>query len=232
MTLIPPIDAGQPSRVHQLPEWEDAGYAPSVEYFLPASALLADTHQRLDPWMASMANLTSDQAARQLHTRWEKSLNGPLEGLLQYFLQYRPRSIVTREHKCWLLCELPESDLHSSDFFLLPGPVDAHALRDRLAQRGFDNPHLVEFLSTFAGLREDFEPGGGAFVEANGDWISINEPWMAKVLTNYDDWHNGLIVFNSRGGDGLIVHSTGKIGWWKAGDEVVTDPFRGRSMVK
>lgn len=212
-----------PPRIHQLPEWEDAGYAPSFEYFLPAGTVLDDVRQNLDPWLASLASLTPDQVAVNLHARWEKSLNGPLEDVLRYFMQYRPKSIVTREHKSWLLCEMPETDVRSRDCFLLPSPGDLQALRDRLAQRGFDNPQLVEFLWTLAGLREDFEPGGGAFLDGTGDWISINEPWMVEVLTNYDNWQNGLIVFNSKGGDGLVVHQTGKVGWWNSGDTVVTD---------
>ena len=218
------MSCNQPiSMIHQLPEWEEAGYAPSIEYYLPADAMSDDVRQGLDPWLASLLNLTPDQAASHFHARWKGSLDGPLEGILRYFMQYRPKSIVTRERKSWLLCELPESDIRSRDYFLLPGPIDVQGLRDRLAQCGFDNPQLVEFLGTFSGLREDFEPGGGAFLEGNGDWISINEPWMAEVLTNYHEWQNGLIVFNSKGGDGLVVHGTGKVGWWKSGDTAVTD---------
>lgn len=208
-------------QIHQLPEWEDAGYAPSIEYSLPIGSIFEDLCQDLDPWMASIATLAPDQAAVRMQERWTNSRHGLLEGILQYFLQYRPRSIVIREHKSWLLCELRESEVRSSDCFLLPGPIDVSALDDRLAKIGFTNPQLVELISVLAGLREDFEPGGGAFLEASGDWILINQPWMAGVLTNYDDWRNSLIVFNSRGGDGLVVHPTGRVGWWNAGDVVV-----------
>lgn len=210
-------------RIHQLPEWEDAGYAPSVEYSLPVNAAFEDACCSLDVWMRSVAERTPNQVATLLHARWESSLLGSLEDILRYFLQYQPRSVVTREDKSWLFCELPASEMHEKDFFLIRSPIDPPVLRERLAANGFTDPEFVEFLMAFAGFREDFEPGGGAFVEADGDWILINQPWMVDMLTNYEVWQNGLIVFNSRGGDGLVMHPTGKVGWWHAGDSAITN---------
>jgi len=209
-------------RIHQLPEFEECGYLPSFEYPLPVSGMPAEHRDALSPWIAGLTHLDSDRAHSSLRERWALDLSGRFGSLLEYFLQFRPTSVVVQDDQSWLMAVRPESESTRSTFFLIPDPVDRAELESRLAACGLHERGLIRLLGAIAGLREDFAPSGGAFIDLADTWISLDQPWMQQVLTNYLTWEGSLVFFTSRGGDSLLMHSDAGVGWWGAGEDAVT----------
>src|SRR5258708_28753430 len=96
-------------RIHQLPEFEEAGYPPSYEYFLPVRDLPDDDYKRFGPWLKGIAGGNADSAARALEERWHLYRGGLLDGLIEYSLGFVPTGVVVQGKRAWLLCMRPEN---------------------------------------------------------------------------------------------------------------------------
>lgn len=201
-------------RVHQLPEWEEAGYPPSIEYRLPVRGMPESDLANLHPWLRSVARLAPSDAQTLLRSRWLPEPDGALGELTRFFCEYRATSIVVHGDRAWLMCQRPETKHVASTFFLIPEPVEADVVERHLHQRGFDDPLLSRFIVAFAGMREDFFPGAGVFAGWRDDWRFLDEPWMAESLQGYAAWEGALLLFSSQTGDTLLAHNSGKVGWW------------------
>jgi hypothetical protein len=99
--------------------------------------------------------------------------------------------------------------------------VERTELETRLTACGLHVQGLTRLLLALAGLREDFAPSGGAFLDLADQWILLDQAWMQQTLQNYTEWEGSLALFNSRDGDSLWVHPSGRLGWWGAGEQEV-----------
>jgi hypothetical protein len=217
-------DDPQSYRIHQLPEFEDAGYSPSYEYFLPVRNVLEADLAPLGPWLQAVARGDADAAKRALEERWQQYRHDPFRDLIEYYLAFQPNGVVIHDQKAWLLCFRSETAFSEGTMYLLPEPVDDHNVRTRLSNCGFRDDLLTQFLCAFSGIREDFFPSAGYFVEGAGEWRLIgsdDEAWEAefeKTVAGYTEWHGALHFYHSRSSDTLLVHPTGKVGWWVGDD--------------
>ncbi len=203
--------------VHQLPEYALHGHPPTYEYSLPAQ-LDAATIATLDPWIGEIARLSPSSARAALADRWNTIRDDALCRLRDHLLEGDVPSIALTGDRAWVVC------VHENGGFnLVAPPPDRDAVEKQLVrwQRNA-NPFLVEFLGHFGGLREDFAPGGGYFIDDEG-WEFINEPWMFEKVKGCSDWKDSLIVFSSRGGDKLLLHPSGRVGWLVADEVQVRD---------
>jgi hypothetical protein len=201
-----------PVIVHQLPEYERDGYPPSYEYPLPAQ-IEPSSLAALHPWLREAAALRSPEAHAFLQARWNGLRDSALRPLRDQILECEVTSIVLTGPEAWLLC------VHENGGFnLIAPPVDRDAVKKQQVQCGMgNNPLLTDLVEHFGGLREDFAPGGGYFMVPQ-QWRIVNEPWMGE-LPGYSEWKDALMVFNSRSGDALLLHPSGRVGWW-VGDEM------------
>jgi hypothetical protein len=198
--------------VHQLPEYAACGHPPSYEYPLPVDPQ-EPTLASLHPWLRELATLDPSEAHSSLRARWSSLSDDALCQLRDHLLQYAAISIVTTGPRAWLLCVREKGG-----FNLIAPPVSRESIRLQQGRCGMgDNRLLTDLLEHFGGLREDFAPGGGYFIDEQ-EWRLVNEPFMEEI-PGYSDWKNALFIFSSRGGDGLLLHPSGRVGWW-VGDEV------------
>jgi hypothetical protein len=208
--------------VHQLPEYARDGYPPSYEYPLPAQiepSSLAGLH----PWLRHLAGLDPSEAHAALRARWDGLRDDALCGLRDTILECDTTSIVLTGPGAWLLCVNDNGGIN-----LVAPQMDKESVNARLAACGMESaPLLADFLENFSGLREDIAPGGGCFIYEE-EWQKPMVGWEKRIVeqvTNYPRWRDALIVFNSRGGDALLVHSSGRVGWWPAGDMEMRDAY-------
>lgn len=207
-------------RIHQLPEFEEAGHSPSYEYFLPVRDLPEADFERFGPWLKGVAGGDAEVATRALVERWRPHRGGLLGDLIEYCLEFRPNGVVVQDQKAWLLCVRPENHSTEPAIFLLPEPANPQLVRTRLDQYGFRDELLADFLCAFSGMLEDFVPNGGDLVEGAGDWRLVgndDDAWDAefeKMIAGYLEWHGALHFFHARNSDKLLVHPMGKVGWW------------------
>jgi hypothetical protein len=205
--------------VHQLPEYARHGHPPTYEYPLPAQ-LDAPTLATLDPWIRQIARLNPADARAALAARWDGLRDDVLCRLRDHLLEGDVPSVALTGDRAWVVCMR-----ENGGFNLVAPPLDRDAInRQQGAWKGDENPLLTDFLEHFGGLREDFAPGGGYFIDAEG-WEFVNEPWMFEKVKGGSDWKDSLIVFHSRGGDLLLLHPSGKVGWWVADEVQVRDTY-------
>jgi len=198
--------------VHQLPEYAAEGYPPSYEYPLPVDVELP-TFAAIHPWLRGIASLDPDDARSSLAARWNGLRSDSLLSIRDYFLNCETTSLVLTGARGWLLCV----DQHAA-MNLVAAPLDYDLINQQRSQRHLDDHLLLaEFLVNFGGLREDFAPGGGYFID-DQKWEGVTESWM-EVIDGYPKWKDALIIFSSRGGDKLLLDRAGRIGWWVA-DEI------------
>jgi len=219
-------DEGGPCRIHQLPEFEDAGISPAYEYFLPVRDFPDEDFERLGPWLQSIARMDSKPAAEYLHERWAPFRHGHLCDLVDYYLGFAPSSLVLHDHRAWLLCVRPATAFTETSIFLLPEPVGGQRVRSRLEKLGFNDDLLAQFVEAFSGIREDLEPSAGDILDASEDWRSIGDDdnvWAIEEISGYRDWHGALFFYHSRGSDTLLVHPTGKTGWWVGAEQKIVE---------
>ena len=205
--------AGKSCIVHQLPEHALHGHPATYEYPLPAQldpSILATLH----PWVRRIACLSSADAHAELAARWKGLRDDALCRLRDHLLDGNVPSIALTRDRAWVICVQ-----ENGGFNVISPPPDSDAVKDRLARWQHDaNPLLADFLEHFAGIREDFAPDGGVFLD-DQEWEFIDQPWMFEKIEGCSDWKDSLIVFHSRGGDLLLLHPSGRVGWWVA-DEV------------
>jgi hypothetical protein len=194
---------------HQLPEYAQYGHPSSYEYPLPTQ-LERSSLSTLHPWIARAATLIPADAHNNLEARWKGLHSDALCKVRDYLLKCEVTSVVLAGSRAWLLC------VHDNGGFnLVAPPLDRNSIKKQLSQWHVnDYPLLTEFLARFGGLREDFAPGGGCFI-SDREWECVNEPWMEQVK-GYSYWRDSLIIFSSRGGDKLLLHRSGQVGWWVA----------------
>lgn len=198
--------------VHQLPEYEAEGHPPSIEYPLPV-----DVHSpefaAVNPWLLELAHLTPGSARADLAARWSGLRNDSLQQIRDYLLECDATSLVLTGSRGWLLCVHPQQQAMN----LVAPPIDAGFIQQRLSEWRIDGHSvLAELLVNFGGLREDFAPGGGCFIDER-KWEGVTESWMRQI-NGHAEWEGALIVFSSRGGDKLLVDRDGRVGWWMAGE--------------
>jgi hypothetical protein len=195
--------------VHQLPEYARDGHPPSYEYPLPAK-VNKSTLAALHPWISLAATLTPTKARTYIAARWKELRGDALCHVRDYLLECEVTSLVLTGSYTWLLC------VHSNGGFNLVGPpLSSDSVKKQQSHWLLnDNLLLNDFLTHFGGLREDFAPGGGCFIN-DQEWEGVNKPWMEQVKGQHD-WKDSLIVFSSRSGDKLLLHRSGRVGWWIA----------------
>jgi hypothetical protein len=203
--------------VHQLPEYADSGYPPSYEYPLPVDLAPSDLVP-LHPWIQQIAALSPGEAHEALRARWKKLRNDALCRLRDYILECEPLSVVITGSESWVLCVHKNGGLN-----LVAPPLDESLVDKNRLQWHMDDDLLTDVLANYGGLREDFAPGGGHFI-VEEKWEGVTDSWM-EAVKGQSKWKNSLIIFSSRGGDKLLVHRTGKIGWWIAGEVQMREAY-------
>lgn len=169
--------------------------------------------------------LSPEQAADRLRTRWPKSSNPSVRGLIDFYNGYRPESLVICEDRAWVFCVRPEQQTTAADWCLIAEPLEPNVVGERLKKRGFHDPLLAEFIGAFAGWREDYWPMDGHFIDAeelDGDFVLKIDDW----LRTYEGigWYEGsLVLYNARNGDQLLVHPSGRVGWLVGEERRATD---------
>jgi hypothetical protein len=207
--------------VHQLPEYARHRHPPTYEYPLPAQ-LDEPTLATLDPWIRQIAGLSPANAHAALAARWDGLRDDALCRLRDHLLEGDVPSIALAGDRAWVVCVR-----ENGGFNLVAPPLDRHAIKtQQAAWKGDENPLLADLLEHFGGLREDFAPGGGCFIDQER-WEFVDQPWMFEKVKGCSDWKDSLFLFSSRGGDGLLLHPSGKVGWWVADEVQVRDAYNG-----
>lgn len=206
--------------VHQLSEYAAEGHLPSYEYPVPVD-VGPPTFAAIHPWLQSLASLQPGDIRASLAARWNGLRNDSLLLLRDYLLECQATSLVLTGQRGWLLCV----DQHKAMNLVAP-PMDHSVIVQRLAQWHLDDQSLLlELLVNFGGLREEFAPGGGWFIDEHNKWEGVTEAWM-EAIEGYLDWRESLIIFSSRGGDKLLFSRTGRVGWWVADEMCMRGAYR------
>jgi len=208
--------------VHQLPEIEEEGISPSYEYRLPTVELPDESRKFLGPWLSSLIGKKPAEIRESLRARWTGRSIPLVQPILDVLMEYKPTAIVTHDERAWLLCKHSDGRRRSETTYLIPDPVDAKQLQERLDQSGFSNPVLLDFLAAISGLREDFEPNSRGFLRLDEEWNRLDDPSWETNLENYADWRGSLFIYGSDTGNGLCVHQGSRVGWL-TGDGCVSD---------
>jgi hypothetical protein len=201
-----------------------AGYPSATEFFLPHPAMPSRTLEDLPEWMRQIATTDIDGIRRLLNERWATTVRAELFPLREQLLSYAPASIVVCEHWSWLRLksEFDEEIIGSSAY--LPSPAETSELARRLEEFNIPADTLFSnFLQNFAGLAEDFMAAGG-FIDLTEEWETFSGSEYEDA-ENYEDWKGSLLIYHSRGGDGLLLRPDGHIGWWVIDQWRVTSDF-------
>lgn len=209
----------RPPIIHQLPEYASEGYPPSYEYTLPA-AIEPSTLAVLHPWLREIASRDPDDAHATLEARWNGLQNDSLLQMRDYLLDCRPSSLVLTGAGGWLSCVDRRGGIN-----LVSPPLDGDAIDQQRSRWHLENsPLLADLLTNFGGLREDFAPGGGYFID-DQNWEGVTESWM-EAIEGHSEWKDALIIFTSRGGDKLLLDRRGRVGWWVADEVRMREAYR------
>ncbi len=218
--------------IHRDPWFDDYhDIPPSYEYPLPASGMPKEHQDTVGPWLRRFIGLDEANRHALLEARWESELNGPLAPVLRWYLEYEPVSLVVHRNAAWLLCSKRATDQRERTLFLIPESSDVNNLRSRLHEHGFHDELLLRLAVTLGGLREDFPPNAGDFMgdhdefsmDERGGLRLLNEPWQAENVEGFNEWENSLFLYAARNGDSVIVHPSGKVGWWKFGERRIEE---------
>jgi hypothetical protein len=173
----------------------------------------------LHPWLRQLAGLDPSGAHAAVEARWAGLRDPALCRLRDTILDGKTASIILTGPDAWLLCVHENGGIN-----LVAPPMEKESVKARLAACGMQRvPLVADFLENFGGLREDLAPGGGYLIREE-EWQVVNEPFMEEV-EGYSAWKDALIIFTSRGGDVLLVHPSGRVGWWVSDERRMRDAF-------
>ncbi|MFO0917034.1 MAG: hypothetical protein U0872_01810 [Planctomycetaceae bacterium] len=202
-------------RICQLPEFEEAGYAPAFEHMLPARHLTDTESRDLPSWIRCFMAARSDALHDLFGKRWLAQRDGPCERLIQYLMEYEPYSIITWLADSWLLCRRPASNQFSPMMFLIGEPVEENEIDTRLMKQGIHDDILSEMLTVICGLRESVPPPSGTFIDIQIDWNSLRfyQTDCCDDANEARDWMGALQLFQSMSGESLFYHRDGRFAW-------------------
>jgi hypothetical protein len=196
----------------------------AVEYFLPATEMPQDVRDGLHPWIRQMVGKQPDEVKELLVERWKGIKNPALRKLRDRLLDFQPDSIVVHRGEGFLSMHLtPGVTAPCGDSWYLPAPGDNAEWERRIKQLGINNPAFLEFVQSFAGLREDIPDMSGDFLYVD-PWETFPlEGYELKDIKNADKWQGSLIVYDGRGGYHALLHPSGRVGWWLMPEGEVID---------
>jgi len=211
-------------RQHQLKVFEECGYPPSFEYFLPVETRDVATWGGVSNWIRELAVLPPVEAYDLFRRRWAGAESSCCWPLHQELLEFRPGSVLVHEELGWVI-SMRRRRILEVGFFAPPQPRAFVA--EWLAEFGFEDLDLIDFVTLMAGFRESVYPSGGSFISPehtrNRDEILMTGEWMYSAIANFRPWDGSLVVFRSRGGSVLLIQHSGKVGWWLGGEPVIDD---------
>jgi hypothetical protein len=187
-----------------------------VSYELPARDVPESVRARLHPWIAGFIGLTPAEATRRLHQRWEKIERPSLVSLRKTLSGFEVRAIVDGGDSGKIQAVRPGSDEGIiGNSFYLPGPMEEAELVSRLESVGLAaNRSVFEFMTHFAGLAEDAQVAG-SFLYRESPWPTFVDSWEGSIQ-GFDEWKNSVFIYIARNGCCVLVHRSGKVGWWIA----------------
>jgi hypothetical protein len=103
---------------------------------------------------------------------------------------------------------------------LLPAPVEEEVILQGIARtRCADSPVFREFARHFGGCR-DMIPGAYGAYCLPGKWETLFDWWPDEdgLPDWYAEWRSALVLYHSTGGDGILLHPTGKVAWQLFGE--------------
>src|SRR5262249_44491301 len=105
------------------------------------------------------------------------------------------------------------------DSWFIGPPPDRLILESRLTEFGFADYDVVRsFMLYFGGIREDVPYLAGSFPSVEeweifgGDGTGME--YVRESCRNYGAWEGAVRFYESRNGDQLILHPSGRLGWW------------------
>jgi hypothetical protein len=198
-------------------------YDKVVEYFLPVTEMPIDVQKELPPWLRQMVGKDVDEVKTIVVERWKGIQNPALQAMRDRLLEYQPDSIVVVEGEAYLSLRLePGTETSVGESWYVPAPEDVK-WEKRLEDAGVkDKAVVLEFLQNFAGLREDPVCSGLFFSKDKWDTFPL-EGYDLDEIKRGRKWKGSLIVWSDRGGNGLLLHPSGRMGWWWFPDRMVVD---------
>lgn len=187
-----------------------------VEYRLPCETIPPEIFGTVCPWMRALACKSPVEAQLALQGHWRALAHACHQRLADRLLEYLPHSLVAFGGQFWLRLVLPgkEATTRIGNQVFLAAPLIPEEFRARcLALNIRPDSCLGEFLENFAGLAEDYPSSSGNFL-GDEPWRKFDEDdWMSQIK-GYPQWRDSLLIYNGRGGDGLLLHSRGDVAWW------------------
>lgn len=187
----------------------------AVEYILPADEMPAEVLGGLHPWIRQMHGKRSAEVKQMLVQRWSTIKNPALQELRDRLLEFQPTSIVVHKGQGWLHVKVPSAESGIGDHWYLSAPNDEIDWLAKLQEVGMqDNQLLAEFLPHFSGLREDIPDMAGNFLDAS-EWETFPLPgYELHQVKSAKDWQGSLLLFHARNGNSVLLHPSGRCGWW------------------
>ena len=109
----------------------------------------------------------------------------------------------------------PKPVIIGDQWYVAP-PPDCELLEKQLKHFGLEQHDLVrQFMLHFNGFQEDLE-GAGDFVTIEC-WEPIAGPgceYIRDECQNFNEWEGSVCFYHACNGDLLLLHQTGKMGWW------------------
>lgn len=201
--------------IHDLdPYAEMNGETPAIEYILPSLAIPSEVRNAVQPWIQELIGLTPRDVRTKIEQQWAHIERPPLAPLKETLLRFEPFSITIHNNCGWLRIVAPGYDIErtGASFFLAP-LLSRKYWQRRVKKLGLaEYELLLDFLANFAGIRANIPTEDGAFLY-DERWRIFNEAWMKKIH-GFSDWKGALVIYGADNGDAVLLHQSGKVGWW------------------
>jgi hypothetical protein len=176
-----------------------------------------------DPWLAQFSDATTERSIELLESRFDSVSEIWLKPLCEKVLRCTSAMEIVDQ---WLHIQSPPAFDNGAGNkvleYYLQAPLPAETIRECLQQQGFENqPSVAKFLEFFNGFRESEPHLCGSFVDVR-EWNRIdNSEALDEKTQGLEDWSDGVILFEARNGDLLLLHPTGRTAWYSHEESLI-----------
>lgn len=190
----------------------------ALEYPLPGKEIPKSRVRKLHPWLRDFVGKTSKEAAEMIASRWNCLSDRMLIRIRDFFLGFRPKSIIIAKSEAVFMLSRPSWDKTFDKHWFIAPPPDSRQLRNGLRRFGFEESSLIsDFMSAFGGLREEIPDVSGYF-PAIYEWIRFDKylraTWDLCIDPKLALWSSAVVFYISLNGDVVLLRPDQTVGWW------------------
>lgn len=134
-----------------------------------------------------------------------------VEDFLEVFGEFSPYSVAILEGRSWIAYADPVDPLSVAPFMIPAHPksVDSDLVSPFPLQHF---PHIIEFLSCFAGLTRYFPPFAGVYHIEDIAPAHMNDE--TGIWLGIGAWAGSIPIYSVGNGDSILMNESGEAGYW------------------